>query len=395
MRLSSFFTFTALIALISCGVYSCKRFNNIGNSNVVQTPYALYFSDSAGALYYTNDGRSYDGPVFPPDGKGCRALITSGMNVLWAKQHLYYSNNNGAHFNFSYDTLNSFAGHDCLNRVINTNQSMLITLPSWGNRVYTISSSLNTSKNWLGALFSDNYGNPGTWALDGSYDTDRIGWIPVRMYSYTQLANGVLCALAYSAPQHNDNAHPRNFIKKGKDDNDYSHRWREVTANPGGLEHIYKGNPSGTPLPPYTTSLTDTGFFTLGHMNNRLIAIDAKCYHGAYFSDDTGRNWKKYSGLPDNTPMLCINAPFEEVCLIGTAGKGLWILNVHTDMWEPCNKGLGSHLTVRAIAAKKNIYKNGTERKFIYIATNDGIYESADGGLNWTKTIPGNFVAVY
>lgn len=395
MRKSSLLKNLGLILLAVSGIYSCKRFNNIDNSNGIQTPYGLFFSDSAGALYLTNDGREYTGPFFPPDGKSCRALVTSGNNILWAKTHLYYSNNNGRNFNPTYDTLSTYPFFDCNMRERNTNQSMLKNLPGWGNRVYTISASKDNGKNWLGVLFSDNFGNPGTWQLDGSYDTDKVGRMPVRMYSYTQLANGVLCGLAFSGPTDNDNAHPRNFVKRSNDPNAYEARWYEITANPDNIPYIYLGNKSGTPLPPYGTTLTDTGFFYLGHMVNRLIAIDAKCFYGAWYSDDTGKNWKQYTGLPANTPLLCIEAPFEEVCLVGTAGKGLWILNAHTDKWEPCNKGIGSNVTVRSIVGKKNIYKNGTERKFIYVAANDGIYESSDGGINWTKTIGGNYVAVY
>jgi hypothetical protein len=273
---------------------------------------------------------------------------------------------------------------------------MVKVVPKWDNRVYSISSSEDAAKNWLGVIYSDNSGNPGSWALDGSYDTLGVGKLPVRMKSFTQLANGTLCGLAYSGPTDDDLVHSRNFVRTGKDDGVYANRWYEVTANPDDIPYIYHGNPTGTPLPPYGTVLTDTGYFFLGHMNNRLIAIDAQCHYRAFYSDDLGKNWKDYSnGLPQNTPLLCIETPFEEVCLVGTAGKGLYILNVHTGAWETNNKGLATNTTVRSIAAKKNIYKNGTERKFIYLATNNGIYESADGGHNWTLTIPGNYVAVY
>jgi hypothetical protein len=384
-----------LVALVTVAVYSCKKTNGIDNNNVIQTPFSLFFSDTAGAMYVTNDGRTFNNFLFPPDGKACRALSVSGNNILWAKTHMYYSNNNGRNFNLTYDTLTTFPDFDCVGRAINTNQSMLLNVSAWDNRVYTLSNANNVA-NWLGVLYSDNNGNPKTWALDGSYDTMGVGILPVRMTSYTFLADGTLCGLAYSGPAENDLIHNRNFVKAGKDgDIDYANRWKEVTANPDNIPYLYNGNLSGTPLPPYG-AFVDTAYFYLGHFNNRLIAIDASCHYLAYYSDDKGKNWKDYStGLPPNTSLLCIESPFEEVCLLGTAGKGLYILNIHTGAWEPNNKGLGSDLIVRNIAAKKNVYKNGNVRKFIYIATNKGIYESADGGRNWTQTIPGNFVAVY
>ncbi len=396
MRKSSLFYLCGLVAAITVGVYSCKKSNGIDNNNVVKTPYSLFFSDTAGALYVTNDGRTYSGFLFPPDGKSCRALAVSSNNILWGKTHLYYSNNNGRNFNLTYDTVSSFPELSCNGSELNTNQSMLINIPEWNNRVYTLSNSPNASRNWLGIIYSDANGNPRSWNMEGSYDTMGVGRLPVRMKSFTMLANGTLCGLAYSGPADNDMIHHRNFVKAGKDENVYANRWKEVTANPDGIPYIHSGNPGGTPLPPFGSALTDTAYWYLGHFNNRLIAIDGKCKYGAYYSDDLGANWKSYSsGLPANTSMLCIESPFEEVCLLGTSGKGLYILNIHTGVWEPNNKGLGSNLIVRSIIGKRNVYKNGTIRKFIYIATNQGIYESADGGRNWTKTIQGNFVAVY
>lgn len=395
MRRSSLFALGFLTVAIVAGVYSCKKTTGIDNNNVITTPFSLYFSDQGGTLYHSNDGRTYTGTGFPPDGKPCRSLVTSGNNILWAKTHLYYSNNNGKNFNLTYDTLVSFPTGLCNGDTMNLNQSMMITIPQWDNRVYTVSQSPDASRNWLGVVGSGNFGNPKTWGLDGAYDTVEVGKMPVRMFSYTFLASGKLCGLAYSGPADGDNFHVRNFIKPGKDEQVYGNRWHEQTANPDNIFYIYHGNPSGTPLPPYGALYTDTSYFTLGHMVNRLIAIDAKCNYGAWYSDDEGKNWKQFSGLPLNVPLLCVNSPFEEVCLVGTGGMGLYILNLHTNTWEPNNNGLAAGTTVRGIIGKQNIYKNGTIRKFIYLATSDGIYESADGGRNWVQTIKGDFSRVY
>lgn len=388
---------TCSLAAAVVAVFSgCNRTTGIDNNNVITTPFALYFSDTAGALYYTNDGRTYKGFVFPPDGRPCRSLVTSVYNVLWAKTHLYYSNNDGRNFNHTHDSLTSIPTMLCNGEHMDLNQTMMLNSEKWNNRVYACSSADNPS-NWFGLIASDNFGNPKTWGYDAVYDTDgRVGMLPVRVTSLTQTASGVLCALGYSGPAQNDNYHVRNFLKAAKDGTtDVKGRWREVSANPDGITYIWGGNGSGVPLPPYGATYIDTSYFILGHINERLVAVDAHCHYGGWYSDDTGRNWKQYSGLPLGVPLLCINAPFEEVCLVGTGGKGLYILNQHTNSWEPSNAGLGSNLSVRNIAFKKNIYKNGNVRKFIYLATNKGIYESADGGRNWVLTIPGNFVAVY
>ncbi len=400
MKKSSLYAAAVLLAIIAVAAYSCKKINAINNQNVIETPFSLYFCDTSGTLFLTNDGKKISPVIFPPDGKPCRALITSGNNILWAKDSLYFSTNEGTNFNHSYDSL-YWKPDTAINGVaINLNQSMLINIPSWGNRVYAssrASSMLDGSTlypSYLGLVYSDQNGAIGTWHFENSYDTTHVGILPVKMYSFTQLANGYLCGLAFEnkrlpAPGAYNLRYARNFYKPAKDD-----RWLETTANPDNSGSVYSGNPSGTPLPPHGTVMTDSSFFTLGHYNNRLIAIDNRGKYGAWYSDDYGANWAQYTGLP-NRPLRCISAPFEEVCLIGTDSAGLYIYNTNTHVWQQNNSGLASNLVVRNIAFKQNIFKNGTIQKYIYLATNKGIFQSTDGGVNWIMTIAGNYTAVY
>jgi hypothetical protein len=308
---------------------------------------------------------------------------------LLAKRNIYVSVNDGTNFNHAYDSLQSISRRACNGLAIDLNQSMMIDIPRW-NLIYSVTSIVHNPGagivDYLGAEFSNNHGIRGSWGTDGSYDTHgRTGAMPVRMMSYTMLTSDVLCALALDP----DNIHFRNFYKS-----DTNKPWIETTAAGSGSLGFGYSDSTGIALPP-TTLVPDTGFFTLGHINNRLIAIDEHCYNGAWHSDDTGRTWIKYSGLPANTPLLCIAAPFEQIALIGTYGAGLYVLNQTTQTWQPNNNGLGSNLIVRSITAKQNYYKNGTTKKFIYLATSNGIYQSTDNGLNWIRTIPGNYVAIY
>jgi hypothetical protein len=198
------------------------------------------------------------------------------------------------------------------------------------------------------------------------------------------LPNGILAGLAYDA----DTTRFRNFYKTCADCS-----WEEATAGPHGF--LYPDT-AGVSLPPNINDPDTTGFFTLGHYNNRIIAIDEKCHNGAWYSDDSGRTWLQYAGLPANTPLLCIASPFEQVCLIGTYGAGLYVYNTNTHQFQPDNNnGLPGNLIVRSITAKQRVYKNNVATQYIYLATNQGIYQSSDGGNNWVRTITGNYVAIY
>lgn len=393
MRRSYLYCTVALVALVA-GFYSCKKtVKGIDNSNVIATPYTLYYSDTSGNLYKTNDGTSHS-EVFSADGFPCRSLCVSGNNILFAKTNLYVSQNNGVNFNHAFDSLLWINRTTCNGTAFNLNQSMMIELSDW-NRIYTVSGVVHDPANnvadYLGVEYSSNHGIRGSFISEASYDTNgRTGLLPVSMVSYTRLANGVLAGLAINRHADGstgivDTSQMRNFYKACADC-----PWIEVTGNA-----IYGATDgTGEPLPP-TATYPDTGFFTLGHYNNRLIAIDQTCHYGAFYSDDTGRIWKKYNGLPTGIPMLCIASPFEQICMVGTYGAGLYILNPNTQVFEAHNKGLGSNIIVRNIAAKQNLYKNGTTKRFIYLATNKGIFQSSDDGANWVLTIPGNYTAVY
>ncbi|MCW3121226.1 MAG: hypothetical protein JWQ38_718 [Flavipsychrobacter sp.] len=395
MRRSSLYCLV-LLAMLLPGFFGCKKknLNAFNNNTVVETPYTLYYTDTSGNLYSTNDGLAHK-LVFPADGYPCRALCTSGLNILLAKNNLYVSTNNGVNFNHAFDSLQSvYRSSVCNSSYFNLNQSMLIDVADW-NRVYTVTNIVHNPSagigNYLGVEYSPNHGIRGSFVTEASYDTNgRTGLLPVSMVSYSRLKNGVLAGIAIN--RHADvsgavdTAHARNFYKECADCG-----WKETTA---GTFVTGLNQADGVPLPPNTV-YPDTGFFTLGHYNNRLIAIDHTCHNGAFYSDDTGRNWAKYSGLPTNVQLLCIASPFEEICLVGTFGAGLYRLNVNTQTFELNNRGLTGDLVVRNIAAKTNYYKNKTTKRFIYLATNKGIYQSTDDGNNWVLTIPGNFVAVY
>ncbi len=394
MQKTSLFYIAGLLLLLTAGVYSCKKVNGIDNETVIATPYYLYFGDTSGAVFNSTDGRSFN-TIFPPDGKPTRAICVAYDKVLFIKDNAYVSYNNGKNFNHSLDSVSTFPTVACNGLPIDLNQSMVLNAADWG-KIYITTNDADAVKNTLGLAHSTYAGERGYWYYEKNDSEGAMGILPivnpgiVHVTSFTRLANGVLCAY--------DAINNRNFYKT-----DNNTVWKETTANPTNDPYGIGApwNMTGTALPHVvinSTSVTTdtTARYSLGHYNNRLIAIDQKNCNsaGAYYSDDTGRNWTAYTGLPLNTPLLCIASPFEQICLIGTY-SGLYKLNVNTGVWEKNNNGLTGNLIVRNIAFKENIYKNGIRKKYVYLATNLGIFQSLDGGINWTKTISGNYITIY
>lgn len=332
-----------LIALMAVGLYSCKKQNGINNNNVIETPYSVYAADSGGVLYNTNDGQLFK-IIFPSDGYPQRALCISGNNLLMAKKNLSYSANNGVNFNPTYDSLSPFG----------INQSLMLFSQD-ENRIYVASIGGR-----MGIAYSYNNGLPDTWVSDTTYDSSMQH--PISVTSFTEMTNNVI--VAYDALNN------RVFSRNSATD-----KWVERTN-------------SANPLPA-------AGFFTFGHYNNTLVAIDNSGINGAWYSNDTGKSWHQYSGLPANRPLLSVSSPFNQVLLVGTDSAGMYSLEGNTTNFQAANNGLANNLSVKGITYKTNLYKNGNTQNYVYIATNLGIYRSVDNGSNWILMMKGNYVDIY
>ena len=360
------------------GTYSCKKANStIDNDQVIETPYSLYFGDTTGVLYNTNDGINIQKVPFPADGNPFRAIVTADQNILFSKEnrnyptlnntHLYFSSDNGAYFKESYDSIKSIPSQAVNGMHFDLYQNSIVNIPKW-HRVYVISN--NTSPDdFLGIVYSFQDGNWGSWTVENYYNTNRVALpVPLTLTSLTLTKSSILYGI--------DALTQRTFYRA---DTLNTTMFNETTSN------IYA---PGTPLP-------NTGFFSLGHINEELVAIDNTGINGAYFSDDSGYHWQQFSGLPLNIPLFCVAAPFEQFCFIGTGGAGLYIMNINTHSFQPCNNGMKPGLVVRGVVGKQNIYKNGNVQNVIFAATNGGLYKSVDNGENWILAYAGNFTAIY
>ena len=369
---------TIAFGLLTTWFAGCQKPNSaIDNNNVIQTPYTLYFGDSTGTLYNTSDGVLIKKVPFPADGNGFRAIVTSGSNILFAKYnlsepvrnntHLYFSSNNGSIFNVAYDSIKSLPGVAINGLTYDLFQNCIIDIPRW-HRIYCISND-TWSDDFLGLTYSFQNGAWGSWTKEAYYNPDRMNApIPFTVTSLTFTKSNVLYGL--------DAIHHRTVYRS---DTLTTTKFNETTSNVYG---------PGIPLP-------TTGFFTLGHYNDELIAVDNSGINGAYFSDDSGYTWTAFTGIPANLPLFVIGSPFEEECFIGTGGGGIYVLNINTHSFQSCNNGLPSNCIVRGVVGKENIYMNGRSDKYVYIATSRGIYKSSDLGQNWIQVVGGTYTAIY
>lgn len=348
-----------LLSFLSIAVFSCKKpSNGIDNNSILETPYALFVSDSGGSLYKTNDGVHFNSNLFPADGFPSRALCWSGANIFMVKNNCYYSYDNGVNFNLTFDTVQT-VGNGAVNQSL-----ILQSLDE--KRVYLAENPLGKASPRrfnMGITYSEKDGIPHSWVCDSLYDTVNILG-PVMVSSFTELKNDTI--MAY------DETHNRLFARGNA-----TARWIEILQ------------PDNTFAP-----LPTGGLFTLGHLNNEIEAIDYYGVNGAWYSDNGGRGWFKYTGLP-NLPLLSVASPFDQVLLVGTNGDGVYRLEQNTHNFVASNSGLAPNTIVRAIVAKQNYYKNGGTTQYIYLATNNGLYQSIDGGHNWIMTAKGNYYSAY
>lgn len=330
-----------LMAAIACTIQSCKKKDDINNDGILKKPFSLYAGAQNGSLYLVNSVDT-GSLMFPIDGAAVSALLTTGTNVLMAKQNLFISQNNGRNFSLAYDKMYSiFQGFP----IYVPGQAAMLDAKGY-DRVYLCSIE------GRGIVYSQDNGK--TWTPDAGWDNGVSGG---GISSLAQTKGGAVFA-------HNiftDSI----YRKDNRDDN-----WTWVQPGNG---------------------LPSSGGFMLSNYNNVLLAVDVTGINGILYSAD-GANWSPYTGLP-NRPIYAATAPFDQRLLVGTDSMGIYRLE--GSVFVPANNGLETGTTVYGFAGKDDIFKNETRRAFIYAATNKGLYRSQDGGLNWVRVKTGKFTSIY
>lgn len=334
-------SFISLVAL-----QGCKKENGLGvdNDKVVKTPYSLYVANSEGWLINSTDGERYSS-IFPPDGYAPNLIITSGKNLLFLKENLHLSENNGKNFNPVFSNVKKFPwqtmAYDFLNH----------------KRIYITS---NTAK---GISYSDDNGK--TWVEDTNWEVNLPPSFEIS--SFSGLGNGAL--YSYS------NVNNVLFRKDNA-----GALWRPVT-----MEGLFP--------------VDGTAFFLTSN-NNTLYLTDHNGIGGVWYSEDEGLHWTRIgqNQLPMNHHWNCAASPNGgKTFLVGTDSMG--VFRADNGNFVSATVGLEKNTTVYSMAVKRNTYKNDVTRNYVFIATNIGIFRSEDNGLTWDKMsfgpYDGKYVAAY
>lgn len=309
----------------------CRKENGIDNNNVISTPYALFFADSEGSIYKTNDGNTFSQVTYS-DGYSPRSLLITGNHILMVKHNVFLSKDDGRNFN----PVDTAANKDV------PWQNLMLDVPSH-NRIYLASTELYSVK------YSEDKGM--TWVADEKWDTAIINNYTPMVQSFAQTQDNNLFAWS--------NKDTVLFKRTGAGE-----EWKKVNINSG---------------------LPASNRWRLGSFANQLLLTDTAGLLGVRYSNDGGLNWNQYLGLPTTRRVLSVAAPFDETLLVGTDSLGMYRLE--GGLLIPSNNGLDDYTSVYGFAAKKDFYKVGVEKKYVYAATSTGLYRSEDNGRNWIKML--------
>lgn len=341
-RISTVYTW-ACVALAAFAFQGCRT-ENLDANNIITKPYTLYFADSNGVIYHTNDGERIS-VKRGPDGVEIGTLETAGNNLL-----MCYTNGTILHV----AEVSKYTN-------VNFNQSFIAVHPlSFGqSRVLNANKFADGVKNRVyvagaGVYYNDSNGTDGSrWLKD---ESDPIKNANVNsITSYARLDNGKV--IGYDDVS-------RRLISKA----DASAPW---IVHPG----------SGLPG-------AGSGRLAIINKGNDIIAYaygNDPAARGFWRSTDDGQTFAALPQLPDTPFITAATGTFGKVLIACTRDRGIFRLSGDQDKWEYSSFGLDAGTRVYAIVAKDNMYKNDAEKVFVFIATSTGIYRSDDQGQNWIK----------
>lgn len=327
--------FVPLLILILFAT-SCKKYNNVNNNATIKTPFTLYMGGYSGTVQRTNDG-VYFTTEFSVDQSAVRHLEFADSNVVNIKQNSYYSKNAGSSFNIS-------------NAVPRDYQSLFYQYFLPNGLKYDASTKIlylcGKSDLMVSTDFGVTYSPESAWGTGGKI-------VPT---SITELDNGDL------------------FI--GKDSTD-------LYKKTGGVGNWNKVN-TVTVLPSDST-------WYLAHSHDTLIAIDYYGRFGVKYSTDGGLNWNSFTGVSNNGKEILFgnNTPETGEFYIGRDSGGLFKLN--GTAFVATGSGIPTYAKVSYVVSRQKVYRTNEIKKYIFCATNMGLFESQTNGQDWSLVRTGNF----
>lgn len=355
------------IALAALTLQGCNRDGGLDNLNVITKPYSLFFADTSGAIFSTNDGQRFE-KVMGPDRADVQTLATSGKNVLMVKARsttLFVSDGGmglNANFNPSFSDINPIA----------FGTSLLINLPGYNDtgaagvkdRIYISSNPLTKTR---GLFYQDHNANRDSlWLPVIDYvlkdPNDPNSKYHVSATSFARQENGSVVAY--------DNANQQVWVKENLQD-----QWKIKQILVGGTF-------SNSGIPPNTKT------YIITQKNDILaVSVDAGSANpgGIWRSIDNGITFVKMPSFSGDTAITCAAAPFGKVLIACTRHSGIWRFTGTGGTWVPANIGLKDGARIYAISFQDNKFKNEKSGEYVFIGTSDGVYRSDDLGQTWIQ----------
>ncbi len=339
----------SLLVIMCCvAVVGCDKYNQVDNLNTAKVPYVLYIGGYDGKLYKTNDAL-YFNTLFHTDNSPLRHIATADSNLIYVKKNAYVSKNEGKSFEeakpitvatlpwvdefYKYFIPNGIVYQNSRKKVFLCGGSSLMESTDWGK-------TFNSVSNWASAT-------------------------TIVPKSITHLSNDDL------------------FIMKDSSTNVFrlmpgvSSNWTQVNAV------------TALPTDTNSNSRNKAGWY-LAHLVDTLFAVDYIGQSGVYQSKDFGLNWTTTTGLPNAHKILCANTPtgFNNM-FVGFDSAGMYKLN--GSAFTQVGNGIPWYAKISAIEGKEVIYRTNVSKKYLFCATDVGLFMSENAGVDWRLVRAGNF----
>ncbi len=320
---------------------SCKKYNQVDNSGTVKTPYTLFIGGFYGTMHKTNDGLYFNN-LFPTDNSCVRQIIVADSNLLYLKENLYVSDNEGQSFKVCNQNVIPFM--DAFYKYY---------LPNTGLYNKTERKVYICVKN--GVEVSSDLGK--TFSAETNWATPfPAGEMPT---SVTLTDNGTMYLMIDSTNQ---------FVKAP------GGQWAAVAQD--GVND----------LP------TDTTTWYVSKSHDTLFAVDFNGRNGIFYSTNFGADWATISGIPKKRKILFANQPeFSDNFYVGIDSGGLYRLDGANFFFNTAGAGMPWSTKVSYVEGKRIIYRTDVVRKYLFAATDEGLFISETGGLDWRVLRTGSY----